>query len=236
MERHYKARDVEMITASRTVASNLAYNQAELFLARSNWTPEYIADLQVRIENTTEQYLGLDKRKALRDATATIGTIQESAQREASFLKTQIEVDFPETKSKILKDLGYKANFRKVQFGDQEALIQLLFGIKKGMTDELKTAIVEKGTNPVLIEKIVGYASQLNDANAAQESLKETSPDVSKEAVQAFNDIYDEVIGICKIAASFYKDNPVKKKQFTFSKIISAMNAGHKPQKEESSE
>ncbi|MCT4601722.1 MAG: hypothetical protein N4A59_02305, partial [Marinifilum sp.] len=183
-----------------------------------------------------EQYLGLDKRKALRDATATIGTIQESAQREASFLKTQIEVDFPETKSKILKDLGYKANFRKVQFGDQEALIQLLFGIKKGMTDELKTAIVEKGTNPVLIEKIVGYASQLNDANAAQESLKETSPDVSKEAVQAFNDIYDEVIGICKIAASFYKDNPVKKKQFTFSKIISAMNAGHKPQKEESSE
>jgi hypothetical protein len=39
------------------------------------------------------------------------------------------------------------------------------------------------------------------------------------------NSIYDEVVEICKIASRFYQQDPLRKKQFTFSKLISNMSA-----------
>jgi hypothetical protein len=44
------------------------------------------------------------------------------------------------------------------------------------------------------------YADQLKEANLTQETLKETCKEVSGEAVNIFNGIYDEIIGISKIA------------------------------------
>ena len=191
------------------------------------------ADSELYHGATLENYLGLDKKKALRDATASVNAIQAPAKRELSFLKTQIEVDFPDTKDQILKDLGFSSSFRKIQNNDQEALIELLYAFKKGMTEELKTQIVAKGTNPALIEKIIAYADQLKEADATQESLKESTKVVSAEAQNTFNEIYDEIIGICKIASNYYQYDEIKKAQFTYSKITSSMNAGAKTKAEE---
>lgn len=133
---------------------------------------------------------------------------------------------------KGLKKLGFDKNLRSVQKGDQEALIQLLYTFKKGLTDEMKTQITEKGTNPALIDRIIDYADQLKAANVSQETLKETTKTVSEEAVNVFNDIYDEVVGICKIASNFYQYEPLKKEQFTFSKVVANMNATKKVSEE----
>lgn len=92
----------------------------------------------------------------------------------------------------------------------------------------MKTQITEKGTNPALLDSIVAYADQLKDANVSQETLKGTSKTVSEEAVTVFNSIYEEVVGICKIASSFYQYEALKKEQFTFSKVVSNMNAASK--------
>ena len=40
-----------------------------------------------------------------------------------------------------------------------------------------------------------------------------------------FNGIYDEVIGICKIASLFFLDNDLKKELFSFKKVVNDMNA-----------
>jgi hypothetical protein len=232
ISRNYKTKDVEMLMASRTVATNLSNNLEDLSLVRSNWTADYVTQLQTKIDNAIENYLGLDKKKDLRDATALVTSIQSTAKRELSFLKTQIEVDFPGTKDEILKNLGYSANFRKVQNNNQEALIELLYAFKKGMTDELKAQIVEKGTNAALIEKIISYADQLKEADSTQEALKKSASVVSEEAITVFNEIYNEIIGICKIASNFYQDDPVKKAMFTFTQIVAAMSASGKSTKE----
>lgn len=148
--------------------------------------------------------------------------------RDLSFIKTQVDVDFGKEAKEILKNLGFDRHLRDVQKGDQEALIQLLYSFNKGLTDELKTQITEKGTNPALIDRIIAYADQLKEANVSQESLKETTKVISEEAVLVFNSIYEEIVGICKIASSFYQYEPLKKEQFTFSKVIANMNAARK--------
>ncbi len=234
--RSYKNKDVEMLLASRTITTNLSDNIKELSLVRTNWTDEYVTTLQGKINNAIENYLGLDKKKELRNATATVLSIQATAKREVSFLKTQIEVDFPGTKNQILKELGFDINFRKVQNNDQEALIQLLYALKKGMTDELKNQIIDKGTSPALIDKIIDYANALNEANIEQEVLKESTKNISKEALDTFNEIYNEIIGICKIASRFYQYDEVKKAMFTYTKIVAAMSAGVKSKSEKTAE
>ncbi|MBL4561925.1 MAG: hypothetical protein JKX79_13170, partial [Labilibaculum sp.] len=143
-------------------------------------------------------------------------------------IKTQVDVDFGADSKEILKTLGFEKGIRSIQKGDQEALIQLLYSFKKGMTDQLKQQITEKGTNPVLIERIITYANQLNEANVTQETLKETTKAISEEAVNAFNEVYTEIMGICKIASAFYQYEPLKKEQFTFSKAVANMSAAHK--------
>ena len=232
--RKYNYKDVEMLLASKTIATSLFDNLVDLSMARTTWTSDYATALATKIDDAIENYLGLDKKKELRDATARLATLQNPAMRDLSFIKTQIDVDFGKEAKRILKKLGFEKNLKAVQKGDQEALIQLLYAFKKGLSDEIRNQITEKGTNPALIDRIIAYAEQLKDANISQETLKETTKVISEEAVNAFNEIYEELIGICKIASAFFQYEPLKKEQFTFSKVISNMNAAHKTAEEPS--
>lgn len=226
--RNYNFKDVDMLLASKTIVETLKLNLADLSMARSTWTEDYVTQLAAKIDNAIENFLGLDKKKELRDTTASLATIQAPALRDLSFIKTQIEVDFGKNAIEIIKALGFDKNLRSVQKGDQEALIELLYSFKKGLTDTVKTKIIEKGTNPALIDRIIAYADQMKQANVSQETLKETTKTLSEEALKAFNEIYNEVIGICKIASNFFQFDTLKKEQFTFSKVVKNMNAAKK--------
>ena len=229
--RKYNYKDVDMLLASQTITQRLSENLTDLSVVRITWTSDYVTELSTKIDDAIENYLGLDKKKEPRDASSKLASLQSPAMRDLLFIKTQIDVDFNTEAAEILKKLGFDKNLRSVQKGDQEALIQLLYSFKKGMTDELKAQITEKGTNPELIERIIGYADQIKEANISQETLKETTKNISGEAVGIFNDIYDEIVGICKIAANYYQYEPLKKELFTFSKVVSNMNATKKVSK-----
>jgi len=229
--RNYSYKDVDMLLTSKTIIESFKLNLSELSSARSNWDEEYANNLAEKIDNAIEDYLGLDKKRELRNATAYLSSIQTPTIRDLSFLKKQLEVDFAGDKSKLkemLKNLGFEKNLRKVQNSDQEALIELLYAFKKGMKASLKSEIVTKGTNPELIDRIINYADQMKQANISQETQKETTKAVSEEAKNAFNEIYTEIIGICKIASSFYQYDTLKKELFTFGKVLSNMNASRK--------
>ncbi len=221
--RNYNFPDVDMLLASKTITQSLIANITALSMARTTWTPEYAAELSTRIDNSIDNYLGLDKKKELRNATARLNAIQGPAMRDLSFLKVQIEVDFNGESNEILKQLGFVKNLRHVQKGNQESLIQLLYTFKSNLTSELRTSIIEKGTNPILLDRVITYADDLKDANVSQETMKETSKALSEEAITVLNGIYTEIMGICKIAANYYHYEPLKKEQFTISKVVSNM-------------
>jgi hypothetical protein len=229
--RNYNYSDVDMALAAKTIAGNFKINLSELSTLRTNWTAEYADDLESRIDSAIENHLGIDPKKELRDATNTLTGIITPAKRDLSAFKIQVDEDFKNDASKqkeILKNLGFTKNLRAIQKGDQEALIELLYTFKTNMIDTLKQEITDKGMNPALIENLIGYADAVKTANVTQESLKETTKDISLEVANVFNAIYDEIIGICKIASNYYQYEPIKKEQFTFSKVISNMNASRK--------
>ncbi len=223
--RKYKFKDVDMLMASKAIALSLKNNQTELIIARTNWTPEYITELETKIDEAINNYLGLDKKKELRDATQSVSAIINPAKRDIAFLKTQIEMDFGDNANEVLKSLGYNKHLTGVQRGVHESVIEMLYTFKKGMTDELKNTMVSKGTNVNLIERILDYADRLKEANVTQEILKETTKEISHEALTAFNSIYNEMAGICKIASSYYQYDKLKKEQFTFTKVISNLKS-----------
>lgn len=227
--RNYSYKDVVMLMAAKTILQSMQANLAELSTVRSNWTEAYLSELILKIDSDIETFLGLDKKQTLREATTLLSQIMKPALRDLSFLKTQVEVDFKERAAEILKNLGMDKNLKNIK---QETLIESLYSFRKGMTDSLKGEMAEKGTNPALIETLVGYASQLQEANINQESLKSTTKEVSQEGIDTFNAIYDEVIGISKIAAKYYEADKLKKEQFTFRKVVKQMGVAA-PKKDE---
>jgi len=221
--RNYNCKSVDMLMASKTIAESFKANITDLSTTRTDWTTDYADDLTTRIDTAIETHLGIDAKKDLRQATATLTTIQAPARRDVSFFKTQIVEDFKKDTSKkneILTTLGFTTYLQYVQKGDQEALIQLLYQFKTNLTETLRQEITAKGMNPALLDKIVGYADTFKQANVAQENLKGSTKEITQEVTDAFNAIYDEIIGICKKAASYYRYEPLKKEQFTFSKVL----------------
>jgi hypothetical protein len=229
--RNYSCKDVDMLMASKTIAESFKANITGLSAIRTDWTEQYANDLILRIDNGIEKHLGIDAKKELRNATTYLGAIQIPAKRDVSFFKTQIDDDFkndPSKRDEILKMLGFPKHLRNVQKSNQEALIQLLYTFKTNMTESLKKEITAKGMNASLIENIIGYADTFKQANITQESFKESTKEISKEASDSFNAIYDEIIGICKKASSYYRYEPLKIEQFTFSKVLTNLGAARK--------
>lgn len=223
-QRNYPNKDVVMLMAAKTILQSMLANLGDLSAVRTNWTEAYVTALILKIDTAIENFLGLDKKQGQREATALLNQIVAPAMRDLAFIKTQIEVDFDSAAVEILKTLGINKNLHKL---DQEGLIEALYAFKKGMTDQLKNSITQSGTNPLLIEHIIGYATQLQEANLSQEGMKSASQNISQEALDAFNAIYDEVIGIGKIASKYYQDDKLKKDQFTFSKVVKKMGTAN---------
>lgn len=227
-KRTYTSKDVDMLMASKTIAENFLANISELETLRTNWSEEYARGLISRIDSTMDAWLGTDAKKGLRQATAELGRIQAPAKRDISFFKTQIDEDFkkdPKRRDEILKKLGFTSLLRDVQKGRQEALVQLLFTFKRNMHDALKNEITANGMDPSLIDRISDYAEKFSLANVTQEVLKLTTREITKELRTAFNDIYEEIIGICKKASHYYRYEPLKREQFTFAKVRSNLTS-----------
>ncbi len=197
-----------MLTASATIIENAIANKIVLQEKRTTWADPFFENLKTQIQSTTDTYLVKDAAQQMRQATQIVLNIQAQALNHLSEFKVQIEQDFknvPTQKTKILTQLGFTTYHKLAQKGDQEALVNLLFQFKTNLNPTLNTEIVSKGIAQATIDTIMGYANTLKDANISQETFKGTRKEITDEAINAFNQIYDQVISIAKIASNFYK-------------------------------
>jgi hypothetical protein len=225
--RKYKTKDVEMLTATATIIENAIDNKKWLLSKRSTWADPFFEDLKVKIENATDTHLGKDAAKDMRQATQVVGSIQAQALSDLSEFKIQLVQDFkkvPDKKNELLTQLGFASHHKTAQNGNQEALVNLLYKFKNNLTPALNTQIVALGTAQTTIDAIIGYANTLKNANINQEIFKGTRKEITNEAITAFNDIYDQVISVAKIANNFYKTDKTKQSLFSFAKVYSALS------------
>lgn len=225
--RKYSAKDVDMVITIETIIDSAIANKAFLQSKRSTWADPFFQDIKTKINNVVDTYIGIDSAQQLRLSTQAVIAIQEPALVQLSETKIQIEVDFkddPLRKKEILIQLGYTAHFKEAQKRDQEGLINLLYQFKTNLTPALKAEIVAKGTSATQLDAIVAFANTLKNANVTQEGFKGTRSEIAAEGITALNGIYDDVMGIAKIATRFYAKEKVKKDLFSFNKVSKKLN------------
>lgn len=232
-KRDFNYKDVETALGVRVVGENLLRNLFELQTIQLNLTEELAYELIHGADEAMEVYLGIDPRQQIRGATKKVNELQEEALEAMGLLKKLIPVHFKNEYREMLKQLGYTRYHKDARNGDQEALMQLLSAFRIGMTDDMKASITDKGVNPEIIDRILSYGGQIWEANASQEALKGSSSEITDEAIDYLNSLYNKAMDICKIGAAFYYNNPVKRNQFTFSRIVRNMNATRTPEKDE---
>jgi hypothetical protein len=226
--RKYKVKDVEMLIATATIIENAIANRTFLETKRSTWASPFFDDLKTKIKTTTETYLGKDAAQQMRQSTQVVLGIQKQALTDLAEFKVQVEQDFksnPIQKTEILTQLGITAFYKMAQKGDQEGLVNLLFQFKTNLNPTLNAEIVAKGTSQSTIDNIVNYAEVLKNANIDQETFKGTRKEITDEAIKAFNEIYESVISVAKIANNFYKTDKIKQQQFSFAKVSATLNS-----------
>jgi hypothetical protein len=231
MQRKYRIKDVDMLVASSTILESAIKNKDVLQQKRSTWRDSFFEDLKTRIDTAIQIYLGYDTAKELRQATMAINGIKKDALKNLMEFKVQVMEDFKEEelrREEIIKQLGFNDNLEKSRRGDQEALITLLYQFKVNIPP-LQADIVAKGTSPELITAITDYADKMKAANVGQEFTKGTKKEITEEALNEFNDIYNSIISIAKIATTFFKESGALKDQFNFSKVSKAMNIPKPP-------
>jgi len=232
--RNYSVKDVDMLVTASTIVESAIANKTFLQSQRSTWADPFFDNLKQQIETATQTHLGVDSAKDMRGATQALLAIQKQATKDLALCKVQVEEDFKKDttrRTEIFKQLGFTEFLKKAQTGDQEALIQLLYQFKKNCTPDLQAEIVEKGTSKTTLATIITYADNLIAANVTQEGFKASRKTVTAEGITAFNEIFDQVMTICKISAKFYLNNPAVKDQFSFSKVSKTLNSIKPPKK-----
>lgn len=225
--REYKGKDVEMLITASVITESAIANKTFLVSKRANWADPFLPNLKAKIDLAVQTYLGADNAKSLRISTQALLGIEKNAIRDLAEFKVGIEVDYTADKirqDEILNQLGFTTFHKQARKGDQEALIALLFQFKTNMIPNLQTEIVAKGTGVTLITNIISYANTLKTANVTQEGFKGTRKTATALAIKEFNACYNLVIGICKLSAKYYKDQPDLKAQFSYSKVLKGMN------------
>ena len=231
-QRNYRVKDVDMLISAATIVESAIANKSFLQSKRNTWQDPFFEDLQAKIENAIQNHLGIDSAKDLRQATQTIVAIHTQALKDLAEVKTQITEDFKTDKTQlaeILNQLGFTAFHKTAQTGDQEALINLLYRFKTNLTPVLKDQIVAKGTAAISLDNITAHADILKAADITQETFKASRKTVTAASLKEFNEIYDQIISISKIATVFFKDQPTLKDQFSFNKVSKTLNQKPKP-------
>lgn len=227
VERKYSVKDADFLLTSATVVENAINEKEFLQKKRSTWKDPYFETVKERIDHAVQHHLGYDNAKELRKATQALASIQEDAVSKLSECKVQIKEDFkknPSRREEILNQLGFNLYTNIAKHGDQQEVIGLLYQFKTNMSSDLKDEITALGTAPELIEDIVKYADFLLTANVIQETNKNDRKKHTVEMITELNDLYDDVIRICKISSNFYKGQPHMQELFSFSRIQKAIS------------
>ncbi len=235
VKRLYPYSDVDMLTASHVIARNFMNKIHELSSIMTCWTEEAGWQLIESINYGIEYYLGKQPKVPLYDATYEVKKIMNKAMHDLSVMRSLISNRINHQGNKMLNSLGYQKYYQRARNKDQEALIFLLTTFKEQMPGKIEKKLVSNGVNPELIERIISYRDMLYDANIRQETLKSSTPVMTNERINYFNKIYSEVIGICKIAYSFYYNDPITRELFSFSRMVRGLHAsrGKKPEDNE---
>jgi hypothetical protein len=231
-ERKYKGTAIQMLMATDLIIDNAIAMAPALTAARPKWTMSYLTDLKGNISSILEDNFGIKGTTSLKEVTATLTTKEIAAKAMLQQAKTQIEVDFGKDKSKCssyLITLGLN-KVKVIKNASQDATIEMLITFRNNLTPNIEADLTAAGMSPNTLANIKMLATELYQANALQEQKKIGSKETTATLNAQLNDIYDEVIGIAKIAASLLTEKADIEK-FSYSRALKQMGYNEQEKK-----
>lgn len=222
-QRLYKGTDAQMLLAASYVADRGVEHVDVLSARRPQWKNPFFPNLKTKITAAFDTNIGVDILSQIKEATATVNSTLTTAHRGIMDLKVEIEVGFkknPIRMDALLTQLGFNKLAQKNT--TQANYVGMLFTLKSNLTPAVKTELVQAGANPAAIDTLLQQATLLINANEVQESLKVNRKSVNTVNIEELNDIYDEVISICKLASTYFVGNKELTEQFNFTHALKA--------------
>lgn len=220
VKRKFSVKPAVMLTAAKTVGKNLETNM-DKFGDYPHLTQEWLNGLYGDIDVMNKK-IGVKANEQQHIATIAINAMEAGATKTALTIKNQMERGFKKNKARLgelIDLLGYKTNWTKANKGNQNALLELLHTFNNHADSSLYGELTAHQVAAVHIDKMKEFAQMMNEANVTQESLKSASPTLTAETNTALNDIYDKVMDICSAGKIIFRDDPVKKALFNFTKL-----------------
>ena len=222
-QRQYKGTDAQMLMASGQIADRGIEHVEVLSARRPQWKDPFFPDLKAKITAALSKNIGADTLSQVKDATTIVEETLSAAHRGLMDLKVEIEVGFrknPTRMNSLLTNLGL--NKLTAKNSKQSSYVDMLFTLKSNLTPTVKAELVEAGANPAAIETLLQQATLLINANDTQESLKVNRKSTNATNVDELNDIYEEVISVCKLVSTYFVGNKELLEQFSFNSALKA--------------
>lgn len=230
-QRSYPSSSVDMLTASMIIAQNGKENEEFLSAKRPAWASPYFDNLIAHIEKTSTEVLGIRSVHQLVEASNAMQALRTKVLADIAELKVQIKVDYAAEKQQmelLLNKLGI-GNATPDYKKSQQALMQTVEMLQTALTPEFVAQLQEKGIAAPAIQALLSDSKEYARANVAQEQGKLTRSKLSAENEQVLNNLYKTIIGISKIARTFYKGQPQMQAKFSFNKILKNLTGSRTP-------
>lgn len=215
-----------MLMGSKVVMKRFNRHKEKLVNERPKWADPYGPNLEARIKAALK-ILGVNTKDVQTAVTRVLKSELRQAITDLVTFKIQLEIDFedePEKGELILKKLGFDRHYKEASLQEQEGSIEMLSAFNENMTPELRQEIIDSGTRAELIDGLLGMRDVVADLNVDQEDLKDSTKKDTAVNVDELNAIYQQVIGICKLAPRFLTDVPTAEEDFSFRKIVSRLH------------
>lgn len=236
IHRKFRSKDIEMLTALLILIGYLREDLKVLSGYQMTLTTDALTNLEKRVYHCLEVDLNVKNGRLLANSTAIVEKLVADALHILGTVEQMIDMNF-KSQPEFIKDVRVKLGFedydQRVNSGsDQEGLTTHLMNYKANYP-EFDKVFTNKGINPSLSATLSKYAMQLELANVEQESLKVKTPMLTREMIVKFNDIYDTVMDISKLARRVFRNQPERRDRYNFKAIISRMNFKNVTQEEE---
>jgi len=224
-----------MLTACASIIKNAIENKAVLQAKRQNWSDPYFDNMLVNIQKAFDENVGIDKSKAIRQATIDNNKYCDTTYQYLSELKAQIIEDYKDDKIRsrtILGELGYDSFHKHGRKPGKAALISWVYQYKKNMSTTMSDELQSKGILAATINVISDNAEKVQLTHQTLNNLKVNKPALTRQNQTRLNEIYREVIGIARIARRIFTKNKELQSLFSYTYILTQMGVINKPKEQ----
>jgi hypothetical protein len=171
--------------------------------------------------------MGLVRPRKKTDELAAITRRLYAGEDELKQKLNIVEIQLDRAKADLLKPVskfGLVKLYAAIRKRNAEGVISLL-GELIGDLNENTAALTAKGFTVAQRDRLVDLKSEIDEANSEQNTKIAERSELTAANVHQINVFWEQITGIMKTGRLLYKDNPEKRKEYTFAVLKKRVNA-----------